>query len=299
MMHSIPPSQAFIETRFTAFRSAPSARIAPAATGRARSPRLGTARVVFLFLCATSVGARAEDPVPLDKILDRTSQRVSEFVDQFSNVKCIEQVTQQKFRPDGKVELEQQSAFDYLVILTNSDGDINVNESRLPLKEAKINRRRDVSMLLSNGFATLFLVFHPAYINNFEFTDAAGDTIDGRPARKVHFEHIRNTRSIAALALRGREYPLELSGTVWIDASGNVMRIEAGIASTLEDVGMKTLTSEVRFSPVAFGSEQSAFWFPAEAIVEVDTPKQHWRNTHRFSAYKQFSVTTEEHVANK
>ena len=256
--------------------------------------------VAILLLASSFVRAQAPNPDSLDKILDRTSQRVSGFVDQFSNVKCIEQVTQQKFRPDGKVELEQQSVFDYLVILTNSAGDISLNESRLPLKEAKINRRQDVSMLLSNGFATLFLVFHPAYINNFEFTEAGTDTIEGHPARKLKFEHIRNTRSIAALALRGREYPLELSGKAWIDpASGDIMRIEAGIASTLEDVGMKTLESAVRFTPVVFSKDQSPFWFPAEAVVEVETPKQHWRNTHHFSSYKQFSVTTEEHVAKK
>jgi hypothetical protein len=31
--------------------------------------------------------------------------------------------------------------------------------------------------------------------------------------------------------------------------------------------------------------------------VEVETPRQHWRNTHEFSNYKRFSVTTDEQVA--
>jgi hypothetical protein len=239
-------------------------------------------------------------PKPLDKIVDQTSQRVSELVDQFSNVKCTEQVTQEKFKPNGKTELEQQSTYDYLVILTNAGGDLSLNESRLPVKEAKVNRRQDISMLLSNGFATLFLVFHPYYINGFELTDAGSETIDSHLARKIHFQHIPNTRSVAALALRGREYPLELSGTAWVDPeNGNILRIEAGIASTLEDIGMKTLQSSVRFAPVVFSKDQPVYWFPSEAVVEVETPKQHWRNTHRFSTYKQFSVTTEEHVAQK
>ena len=241
-----------------------------------------------------------ESDVTLDKVLDRTSQRVAAFVDQFSNVKCTEQVTQQKFRPDGKVQIEEQSSFDYLVILTSEDGEVSLNESRLPVKEAKVKKRQDASMLLSNGFATLFLVFHPSYINNFEFSDGGTEAIGGHSARKIKFEHIRNTRSIAALSLRGREYPLELSGIAWVDPdSGNILRIDAGIASTLEDIGMKTLQSSIRFAPVNFEHGQTAYWFPAEATVEVETPKQHWRNTHRFSTYKQFSVSTEEHVAQK
>jgi hypothetical protein len=75
--------------------------------------------------------------------------------------------------------------------------------------------------------------------------------------------------------------------------------MQTGIGSTLEDVGMKTLESSVRFAPIAFSKDQAVYWFPSEAVVEVETPKQHWRNTHRFNSYKQFSVTTEEHVAAK
>jgi hypothetical protein len=143
-------------------------------------------------------------------------------------------------------------------------------------------------------------VFHPFYAGSFEFSDAGSETVDSHEARKVHFVHTRNTRSIAALALRGREYPLELSGDAWIDPeTGNILRMEAGIGSTLEDVGMKTLQSSVRFAPEVFSKGQTAYWFPSEAVVEVETPRQHWRNTHRFSGYKQFSVTTEEHVASK
>ncbi len=256
--------------------------------------------IVAAVLISCALASAQAAPEPLDKVLDKTSQRVSEFLDLFSNVKCTEQVTQEKFKSNGKVELAEQSTYDYLVILTNAGGELSLLESRLPVKEAKADRKKDISMLLSNGFATLFLVFHPYYSNGFEFTDAGSDPIDGHNARKIRFQHIPNARSIAALALRGREYALELSGTAWVDPeTGNILRIEAGIGSTLEDIGMKTLQSSVRFAPVAFSKDQPTYWFPTEAWVEVETPKQHWRNTHRFSGYKQFSVSTEEHVAQK
>lgn len=278
-------------------RAALQGRVTPPDFLRALAPALV---LVLVVVSASLAAAQNPDPRPLDKLLDRTSQRVSEFLDQFSNVKCTEQVTQQKLRPDGKVDVEQQSSYDYLVMLINNSGDLTFNESRLPIKEAKLDRRQPVSMLLTNGFATLFLVFHPTYINNFEFTDVGEDSAEGPGARKVEFRHVHNTRSIAALALRGREYPLELSGTAWIDPrSGDILKIEAGIGSTLQDVGMRKLQSSIRFTPVSFSKDQAPYWFPSEAVVEVETPKQHWRNTHRFSTYKQFSVTTEEHVAQK
>jgi hypothetical protein len=262
---------------------------------------LRPALLLSLLLTGVFAGAEPkENPslIPLEKILDRTAQRVSDFLDLFSNVKCLEHVTQEKLKPNGKVELSEQSTYDYLVILTNAGGELNLDESRLPVKEAKADRKKDVSMLLSNGFATLFLVFHPYYSNSFEFRDAGIEMVNGHYARKIGFQHIHNTRSIAALALRGREYPLELSGIAWVDPeTGNLLRIEAGIASSLQDIGMKDLQSKVTFAPVAFHKDDPVYWFPAEAVVDVETPKQHWRNTHHFSGYKQFSVSTEEHVA--
>jgi hypothetical protein len=270
----------------------------------------GLRSALLVSLLLTGALASAEPSAernhePLDKILDRVTQRVSAFLDLFSDVKCTEQVTQEKFKPNGKVELEEQSTYDYLVLFTNVGGELSLAESRLPVKQATADRKKDISMLLSNGFATLFLVFHPYYVNSFEFTDAGTELLNGHIARKIRFQHIRNTRSIAALALRGREYPLEMSGTAWVDPeTGNLMRIEAGIGSTLEDIGMKSLQSQITFAPVTFHrddrhQDDPVYWFPSEAVIEVETPKQHWRNTHRFSAYKQFSVATEEHVAQK
>jgi hypothetical protein len=35
------------------------------------------------------------------------------------------------------------------------------------------------------------------------------------------------------------------------------------------------------------------------ATIDVETPKQHWRNIHRFTEYKRFSVSTAAAVSNK
>jgi hypothetical protein len=155
-------------------------------------------------------------------------------------------------------------------------------------------------MLVSNGFATLFLVFHPYYSSGFEFTDLGEDEVAGHKFHKVQFKHISGMRSPAALSLRGREYPLDLAGVAWIDpATGIIGKIDAGLATSMEDIGLKSMRSEVQFQPVPFKNAKDVYWFPAQASVEVETPRQHWRNTHNFTDYKQFSVSTEEKVATK
>ena len=153
----------------------------------------------------------------LQEMIGRANDQVAKFVEKFSDVKCTEHVTQEKFKADGKVELKAESTYDYLVILTNAGGEISLDESRLAVKESKKEPKKGVSMLVSNGFATLFLVFHPYYSSGFEFTDLGEDEIGGRKFHKVQFKHISGMRSPAALSLRGREYPLDLAGVAWID----------------------------------------------------------------------------------
>ena len=254
--------------------------------------------VATVVCLAVSVGRAAT--TPLEDTIGRANDQVSKFVEQFSEVKCTEHVIQEKFKADGKIELKEDSTYDYLVILSNASGEISLDESRLAVHETKKDEKKRISMLVSNGFATLFLVFHPYYSSGFQFTDVGEESIQGQTFHKIQFKHIPGMRSPAALALRGREYPLELAGVAWIDPkTGVIGRIEAGLANSMEDIGLKSMRSQVEFAPVPFRDTKDVYWFPAQARVEVETPRQHWRNTHNFTDYKRFSVSTEEKVATK
>jgi len=254
---------------------------------------------VLIFTALTGSFAAATSK-PLDSLIGLANDQVSKFVEQFSEVKCTEHVTQEKFRADGKIELKEDSTYDYLVILNNVGGEISLDESRLAVHETKKEQKKGLSMLVSNGFATLFLVFHPYYSSGFQFADAGEETINGHKFRKVEFKHIPGMRSPAALALRGREYPLDLAGMAWVDPeTGAIGKIDAGLATSMEDIGLRSMRSEVQFQPVKFKDAKDTYWFPSQASVEVETPRQHWRNTHNFTDYKRFSVSTEEKVAER
>lgn len=255
--------------------------------------------VLLAALCFADTTSASPEAQKLDDLLARTANQTSGFLDQFSDVKCTEQVRQEKLGKDDKVELKEDSTYDYLVMLTNAGGELNLSESRIPVHQAKRDRK-NTSMLLSNGFATLFLVFHPYYAEAFKFALSGEEVVGGRVLERINFEHVPGMKSPAALALRGREYPLELAGTAWVDPqTGSIAKIEAGIGNTLADVGLKSLSSEIDFAPVPFADSKQVYWFPTQARVEVETPRQHWRNLHQFSAYKKFSVSTEEQVITK
>jgi hypothetical protein len=243
--------------------------------------------------------ASAGNPASAE-LLARTATQASNFLDQFSQVKCTEHVTQEKLAPNGKVEYKEEATFDYLVILTNASGEVTLDESRLEDKASAARRRKNIPLLVSNGFAMLFLVFHPYYQDSFEFSETGEEMRDGRRTLKIAFHHLRGTRTPMALSLRGREYPVDLDGTAWVDPeTGTILHMEAAVDTSVQDLGMRALRSEVRFSPAVFRDGTAGQWLPLEAVVEVETPHQHWRNTHSFTDYKRFSVDTEQVVNDK
>ncbi|MFI5113301.1 MAG: hypothetical protein ACHP9S_10770 [Terriglobales bacterium] len=248
-----------------------------------------------LLLCA--LAAPAADKQPAD-IVDRARAQVGNFIKLFSEVRCTEEVSQFKLTKKGKVEHQEKSVYDYLVIAQESGSDLSLQESRLEQQGAA--RKTNVPMLVTNGFATLLLVFHPSYQDSFDFSPPEVDVANGQTLAKVHFRHRPNKPSTTELVLRGREYPLDLTGTAWIDPeSGSIVRIEAELAQSMDDIGLRVLRTDVEYAPVTLRGVDATLRLPSVAKVEVETARQHWRNVHRFHGYQHFDVSVEETVKAK
>jgi hypothetical protein len=231
----------------------------------------------------------------LDQLLDRTGRSVALFLEKLSDVTCNEEVLQEKINMKGKSEERVQSSFEYLVLPQNQGAEPVLFESRQALRQA--HARKNVSLLVSNGFATQMLIFHPYYQSGFTFERRADVRVNGRTYVQVYFQHIKGRNTPAALLLRGKEYPMSLAGTALIDpATAAVEHITTELGASMEDLGLKTFRSEVDYAPVEFPRSAKPYWLPAQATVEVSTARQHWKNVHRFANYKLFSVSVEEKV---
>jgi hypothetical protein len=278
-------------------------RLAP--SGRPRLPRFSrvggpavakqASRLFGLFGPAASLtllgivlcleAPRAQAAAPASQV-DQVQRQVVDFVSKLADLHCTEDVLQEKLRPNGGAEVSARSQFDYFLYIQGNSYDFQLSESRLEIGNPK---QKKEPLLLTNGFSTLLLVFHPYYRNGFEFTVGPKEALDARPVIPVHFAHIAGTRTPVAMAMRGREFPLDLKGTAWVDAStGQVIRMEASLAHDLSDVGLRALTVRVDYTPSLRVSDK--FMLPSRAVVDLETPRQHWRNTHIFHNYKLFST---------
>jgi hypothetical protein len=231
----------------------------------------------------------------LDQLLNRAGTSVAKFLDQLSAVTCNEEVLQEKLSPKGKAEAHVESSFEYLVLLQSQSDEPMLFESRHLLHEA--HAKKNVPLLISNGFATQLLIFHPYYQPSFRFERLADVQANGKTYAQVRFQHVKGRPTPAVLLLRGREYPISFSGVARIDSdSGVIEQITTELGGSMEDVGLKSLRSEVEYSQVGFPRDTKMYWLPAQATVEVNTPRQHWKNVHRFTSYHLFSVNVSQDV---
>ena len=137
------------------------------------------------------------------------------------------------------------------------------------------------------------LILHPYYQNSFEFSDLGVVEEGGRQWRRLGFEFRPGKRSPSLLRAGAREYPLAWKGEALLDeATGQVASIHASLGSQLEEIGLESLEASVRYGPHA--GQESADWLPVEAVIDLKTHHQHWRNVHTFGSYKRFEVGTTE-----
>jgi len=237
----------------------------------------------------------ADPPSRLDPLLDRAATRVDQSLHQLSDVECKELVSQIKFGKNGKAEHEEHSLFDYVVLFQSSSAEPVMVESRLA-KEGP-TKPSNIPFLLTNGFSTMLLIFHPYYSGGFQFTDLGEEDVEGRLYERVHFQHVKGLRSTTALMISGREYPLDLQGTALIDPStGNILSIKAALETPMDDVGLRSLQSEVQYSPVKFPGVDEPYWLPTSATIDVESVHQHWQNQHRFTNYHRFETSVKETI---
>jgi hypothetical protein len=228
--------------------------------------------------------ARANDT------LQRSRKLIDKFFEQMSNVVCNEDVVQSIVGKNGKPMYREESVFEYQMRANARSGSLKLVESRDARKEAF--RDPSKTLLITNGFASMLLVLHQDFESSFVFTPVSEETLDGRTLVKIHFKPVPGASSPAAIQLRSRNYPLPLTGDLWLDRdSGAVVKLMSRLDSGLDDLGLHDLRSEIHYSIVEFHDPEEAYWMPSSAVIDVQTPKQHWRNVHRFTDYRRFRAT--------
>ncbi|HEY6266904.1 MAG TPA: hypothetical protein VIX11_01285 [Candidatus Acidoferrum sp.] len=255
----------------------------------------------LLLCCCHAFGQAPAGPQPATEVstsaassamdaLLRARKTVEKYFEQAANVVCTENVTQAVVGKNGKSNYREDSVFDYQLQVNTSSGFLKLVESRDTHKAAFRDSAR--TLLITNGFTSMLLIIHPNYEASYTFEAVGEETVDGVTLAKINFKPIPGASSPAAFQLRGQSYPMPLFGTIWIEEqTGAVSKLIAAVDTSLGDLGLQGMRSEIHYATVHFHDPEESYWMPISAVIDVETPRQHWRNIHRFAGYKRFRAT--------
>lgn len=253
--------------------------------------------LLYLFI-ANAAPAQTANFGP--DVVPKAREFVAKFVDEFSTIRYEEDLSQQKLRDNGKIEYKQEIVYDSITrIRFDEQGKLRVDEQRIIQKHPLHVEKR--SLLATYGFSSMAMIFHPYYSSSFHFTRLEDDTLHEKSLTRIGFEHVPGAPSPLLYQMVGAEKPMELTGTAWIDPStGEIHRIEAVIAFPPKDMDMKvkTIRADLLYGSVVLQDEKTSRMLPVSATIDLETPRQHWRNVHSYVDYRKYRVTTNFGVAN-
>lgn len=249
------------------------------------------AAAALIVLLAIPSSLCAGGPEDLQTLLQKTRAQAEQFAENLSSIRYEESVVQEKLKQNGKIAYKQETAFDSLILIRFNHGELGVEESRFLERQPARGDRRP--FLQTKGFSILAMVFHPYFEESFRFTRLDDEALDGARLARIGFEYIPGKPTPVLYQIIGGDRPISISGVAWVDpGSGAIHRIDADLTPSLAELGLKSLRVELRYAQVSLADDPQPRWLPVTATIDLETPKQHWRNIHRFSNYRHYSVQT-------
>jgi hypothetical protein len=239
----------------------------------------------------------ATDQGQLDSILSAVGKTVAEFFRNFPNTSSLEQIRQEKLRRKQAVAATLDQKFRYLCFTPAGAWGPGFDEYRVDLSggEAWPQGGKE-GFMLTSGFASASLVFHPMYQPQADFRYLGRQKVNGRNAYVVAFAQQPATARVNGAFKSGDTSMATFTqGLAWIDSqSYQITRLRTDLLKPLPEVNLERQTTEIAFGEVHFKGVPAGFWLPQRVTVTVDWNGKHFRNEHRYSEFKVFNVETVE-----
>jgi hypothetical protein len=237
----------------------------------------------------------ATDQGQLDSILSAVGKTVAEFFRNFPNTSSLEQIHQEKLGHDHKTLATLDQKFQYLCFTPDGDWGPGFDEYRVDSSGARASPQGvQDGFMLTSGFASASLLFHPAYQPQAAFRYLGRQKVNGRDTYVIAFAQQPAKARLSGGFITGDISMTTLSqGLAWVDSeSYEITRLRTDLLMPLSEVKLERATTEIAFGPVHFKGIGKGFLVPQQVTVTVDWNGKHLRNEHRYSEFKLFHLET-------
>lgn len=233
---------------------------------------------------------------PTDKVITESGARVEQLVNDISKFSAIEDLVHENVDELGHAITKETRKYDYVAEISEAKpGYLEMNEYRTQNSQAA----QFPDNMVTRGFPSLALVFHPDMRENFEFVCEGLGELQGQATWLVHFRQ-RDDRPnrIQDFKIAGTLYPINLKGRAWINAGTfQIARIESELVKPMPNIQLLTERQIVEYGPVQFQSKKAELWLPIKADLYMDFRKHRYYREHSFSHFMLFSTETEDKVS--
>ena len=146
--------------------------------------------------------------------------------------------------------------------------------------------------MLTSGFASASLIFHPLYQAESTFKYLGRQKINGQDTLVIAFaQRPEKARLYGVFKMGDTSMPTFSQGLAWVDSKTyEILRLRTDLLRPLPEVRLEKETTEIDFSENHFKSIAEAFWLPREVKVSVDWNGKSLLNKHEYSDFKLFNV---------
>lgn len=233
----------------------------------------------------------------LPAILEKTGRAVADFFSHFPDTISREDVRQETMKKNNKLAGQSDQKFRYLLMSKSQQKGLGLEEYRTNDQGDRVEQAGlEKGFMLTSGFASVSLIFHPAYQSDSDFRLLGTQELEGHPAQVVAFAQNPGRAEVTELFRANRETAwILIQGIAWVDeSSSEILRMRTDLLKPAAKVRLARQTTEIEYGPVAFKQAAREYWLPHEVVVTVDWRGRKYRNRHEYSDFRLFNVNAEE-----
>ncbi len=241
--------------------------------------------------------AASQDGLPL--ILQKTGENVKAFFDSFQNTASVEQIREERLAKDGKVKDSQDEKFQYLLLARQETWGLGLEEYRTNSHGDRTAPTGLASgMMVTSGFASASLLFHPEYQAGATFRYLGEQTLSGRACHVVAFaQSPAKAQMVERFNTDDGSVLVLFQGLAWIGADNyKIVRLRTDLLQPQTKIRLQRQTTEITYDPVQFKQIASALWLPSQVAVTLQWAGKTYRNEHRYSDFRLFNTQTQEKI---
>jgi tetratricopeptide (TPR) repeat protein len=227
---------------------------------------------------------------PYERIMDSSGKRVKELVNDVARFAATEDLLHEQLDQFGNPITKETRKFDYVASISEvRPGFLSVDEYR--------NERYGLydlpDHIVTSGFVTLALIFHPDMRDNFQMTCEGLGEWQGQATWLIHFRQRDDKPSrIQNYTFGAEAYPVKLKGRAWITADKfQIVRMESELVSPVPQLSVEHQI--VEYGAIHFNKQNVDLWLPKSVDLYLEFNRHRYHRRHSFDHYMLFSVNSE------